>query len=136
MAKQIYLNLPIKDLEKTVTFFTELGFTFEPRFSNEQAACLAVESNIFIMLLTEAFFNTFTERQICDTRSHLEAITAISVENREAVDGMVEKAISMGAAEARPAMDHGFMYVRSFYDLDGHLWEIFSMDMQQAPPAE
>ena len=128
MATQIFVNLPVKDLDKTVQFFTKLGFTFNPRFTDENATCMIVGKDIFVMLLVEKFFKTFTKKEICDTAKDTEVILALSAESREKVDRMISKAIEAGGRESREPQDYGWMYGRGFQDTDGHLWEILYMD--------
>ena len=124
----MFLNLPVKDLNKTIEFFTKLGFTFNPRFTDENATCMIVGKDIFVMLLAERFFKTFTKKEICDTARYTEAIIALTAESREKVDQMISKVIEAGGRESREPQDYGWMYGRGFQDIDGHLWEIFYMD--------
>jgi len=128
MITKLFVNLPIKDLNKTVEFFTKLGFTFNPQFTDENATCMIVGKDIFVMLLVEKFFKTFTKKEISDTTKNTEAIVALSAQSREEVDQMMEKVLDAGGREARDPQDHGWMYGRSFEDINGHLWEIFYMD--------
>ncbi|MFZ0404715.1 MAG: VOC family protein [Nitrososphaeraceae archaeon] len=128
MITNIFVNLPVKDLKKTVEFFTKLGFTFNPQFTDENATCMIVGKDIFVMLLVEKFFKTFTKKEISDTTKNTEAIVALSAQSREEVDQMMEKVLGAGGREARDPQDHGWMYGRSFEDINGHLWEIFYMD--------
>jgi uncharacterized protein len=128
MITNIFVNLPVKDLNKTVEFFTKLGFTFNPQFTDENATCMIVGNDIFVMLLVEKFFKTFTKKEISDTTKNTEAIVALSAQSREEVDQMMEKVLGAGGKEARDPQDHGWMYGRSFEDINGHLWEIFYMD--------
>jgi len=128
MITNIFVNLPVKDLNKTVEFFTKLGFTFNPQFTDENATCMIVGKDIFVMLLVEKFFKTFTKKEISDTTKNTEAIVALSAQSREEVDQMMEKVLNAGGREARDPQDHGWMYGRSFEDINGHLWEIFYMD--------
>ena len=128
MTTQIFVNLPVKDLNKTVEFFTKLGFTFNPKFTDENATCMIVNNDIFVMLLVEKFFKTFTKREICDTTKDTEVIIALSTESRENVDQMINKVIEAGGKESREPQDHGWMYGRSFEDINGHLWEVIYMD--------
>jgi hypothetical protein len=128
MAQQIFVNLPVKDLKKAVEFFTKLGFTFNPQFTDENATCMIVGDNIFVMLLVEDFFKTFIKKEICDATKSTEVLLALSAESRETVDEMVSKAIEAGGTEPREPQDHGWMYGRSFEDVDGHIWEILYMD--------
>ena len=133
MPTQIFVNLPIRDLKKSMDFFGKIGYTFNMQFTNDDATCMIITDTIYAMLLTEPFFKTFTKREICDTKNSIEAIIALSAENREAVDELVNKALAAGGTEPRPVNDMGFMYTRCFEDLDGHLWEIFHMDMSAIP---
>ena len=128
VAKQIFVNLPVKDLGKTIEFFKKLGFEFNPQFTDENATCMVVNENIFVMLLVEKFFKTFTQKEICVTTKNTEVIIALSTESREKVDQMLENVIKAGGKESRKPQDHGWMYGRSFEDLNGHLWEIIYMD--------
>ena len=128
VAKQIFVNLPVKDLGKTIEFFKKLGFEFNPQFTDENATCMVVNDNIFVMLLVEKFFKTFTQKEICVTTKNTEVIIALSTESREKVDQMLENVIKAGGKESRKPQDHGWMYGRSFEDLNGHLWEIIYMD--------
>lgn len=138
MATKIFVNLPVKDLTKTTEFFTKLGYTFNPQFTDENATCMVIDDaqGIYAMLLVEPFFKTFIpNHEIADSEKTKEVLTALSCESREAVDQMMEKALAAGAIEPRPAQDLGFMYGRAFQDLDNHIWELFYMDITQAPPA-
>jgi uncharacterized protein len=128
VVTKIFVNLPVKDLNKTIDFFTKLGFKFNPQFTDENATCMIVGEDIFVMLLVEKFFKTFTKKEICDTSKDTEAIVALSVESREKVDQMINKAIESGGKESREPQDHGWMYGRSFEDINKHLWEIIYMD--------
>ena len=128
MATKIFVNLPVKDLNKTVEFFTKLGFRFNPQFTDENATCMIVGEDIFVMLLVEKFFKTFTKKEICDATKDAEVIVALSAESREKVDQMMNKVIEAGGRESRESQDYGWMYGRSFQDIDGHLWEIVYMD--------
>jgi predicted lactoylglutathione lyase len=128
-GRMIFLNLPVEDLPRARTFYEALGFSIEPRFSDDNAACVVVEpGRIFVMLLVKPFFSTFTTKQICDARTHQEALIALSCPSRDAVDAMVAKALESGGAETgMPAKDHGFMYYATFQDPDGHHWEAIWM---------
>jgi uncharacterized protein len=128
MATSIFVNLPVKNLRKTVEFFTKVGFSFNPQFTDENATCMVIGETIFVMLLVEKFFKTFISKEICDTSRDAEAIIALSLESREKVDQLMSKAIGAGGTEPRKAQDHGWMYGRNFQDIDGHLWEVFWMD--------
>jgi uncharacterized protein len=128
MTTKIFVNLPVQDLNKTIEFFTKLGFRFNPQFTDENASCMIVGEDIFVMLLVEKFFKTFTKKEICDTTKNIEVIVALSAESREKVDQMINKAIEAGGRESREPQDHGWMYGRSFEDINRHLWEIIYMD--------
>jgi uncharacterized protein len=128
MAKQLFVNLPVKDLDKTMAFFASLGFTFNKQFTNEHAACMVISDTNYVMLLTEPFFKGFMKKEIADTRITSEVIVALSADSREEVDTVVKKAMDAGATKYAEPNDHGFMYQHSFQDLDGHLWEVFWMD--------
>lgn len=123
----IFPNIPVKDLKKTMNFFNQLGFTYNDKFTDENAACMIINDTACVMLLTEAFYLSFTTKKIADTSKTSEVMLAISLESKEKVDEILLKAISMGAIEERTE-DMGFMYTRSFHDLDGHTWEFFWMD--------
>jgi len=136
-ARKIFVNLPVRDLKKSMAFFAALGFTFNAQFTDDKAACLIVSDEAFVMLLSEAFFKTFTTRQLCDTASHSECLFALSCTSRDEVNELVNKAIAAGGARAMDSQDHGFMYGWSFYDLDGHHWEVIWMDPAFIqPPAD
>ena len=134
MAKEIFVNLPVKDLKRSVDFSTKLAFTFNPQFTDENATCMIVAENIFAMLLVEKFFKTFTKKELCDTAKSTEVILALSVGSKQEVDAMVQKATHAGGNEPRGPQDHGWMYGRSFQDVDGHLWEVFWMDPKGMGP--
>ena len=134
MTRQIFVNLPVKDLNKTIQFFTKLGFKFNPQFTDENATCMIIDKDSFAMLLIEKFFKTFIpNKEICDAKKSAEAIVAISVESRAKVDEMIKKATEAGGKEYRNAQDYGWMYGRSFEDINGHIWEIFYMDESKMP---
>jgi predicted lactoylglutathione lyase len=128
MATKIFVNLPVKDLSRTVEFFTKLGFTFNPQFTDENATCMIIGEDIYVMLLVERFFKTFTDKEICDVAKDAEVIVALSAESREKVDQMMNRVLEAGGKEFRDPQDHGWMYGRSFQDIDGHLWEIIYMN--------
>jgi len=127
-SRKIFVNLAVKDLGKAVEFFTQLGFSFDPQFTDEHATCMIVSDEAFVMLLAEDRFKDFTKKEIVDSTTHTEAILALSADSKEAVDELVNKALAAGGQPANDAMDHGFMYGWSFQDLDGHLWEVLWMD--------
>lgn len=135
MATKIFVNLPVKDLDKSKEFFTKIGFSINPQFTDDKAACVVISETIYAMILKEEFFKTFTpKKEIVDATKSTEVLIAISVDSKEQVNELLDKAFAAGAKEARPAEDHGFMYARSFEDMDGHIWEVFWMDMNAAPP--
>jgi len=127
-SRKIFVNLAVKDLDKAVEFFTRLGFSFDPRFTDESATCMVVSEEAFVMLLVRDRFKDFTKKEIADSTTHTEAILAVSAESREAVDELAETALAAGAQPANDPMELGLMYGRSFQDLDGHLWEVMWMD--------
>jgi predicted lactoylglutathione lyase len=130
--RKIFVNLAVRDLKKSMEFFSALGFQFDPRFTGDKSACLVVNPDAYVMLLTPAHFKTFTRREPCDTTKATEALLALSCKSRAEVDEMVGKAIARGGRHAMDAQDHGFMYGWSFYDLDGHHWEVLWMDPSPA----
>ena len=132
MATQIFVNLPVKDLEKSVQFFTKLGYTFDPQFNDENATCMIVGENIFVMLLVESFFKTFTRKAVCDATKSTEVLMGLSAESRAKVDELVAKAVAAGGTTPIEPKDHGFMYQHGYQDLDGHLWELFYMEPSAA----
>lgn len=131
--KQIFVNLPVKDLDRSVEFFTKMGFTFNPDFTDENATSMIIGENIFAMLLKEKFFSTFTKKPLADAKTTTEVINAFSVGSRQEVDDIIEKALAAGGKQYKEAEDHGWMYGRNFEDLDGHQWEFFFMDMAAMP---
>lgn len=133
MSKQIFVNLPVKDLTKSIAFFTKLGFSFNAQFTNESATCMNVSETIFVMLLVEPFFEKFTQKEIADAKKTTEVILCLSAESREEVDEMVKLAIEAGGNNPTEKQDHGWMYQHGFEDLDGHLWEIAYMDLTALP---
>lgn len=128
MSTKIFVNLPVKDLKKSMEFFTRLGFSFNPQFTDENAACLVFSESIYAMLLTEKFFKTFVTKEIADTNKTTEVINALFLDSRKAVDELVDKAMQAGAKKYRDSDEMDFMYSRSFSDLDGHLWEVGYMN--------
>ena len=133
MATQIFVNLPVKDLNRSVDFFTKLGYTFNPQFTDEKATCMIISDTIYVMLLVEAFFKSFTNKGIADTSQVNESIICLSAESRADVDSIVAKAVEAGATIATEPQDYGFMYNHGFLDLDGHVWEYTYMDMSAMP---
>lgn len=134
MTKQIFVNLPVKDLKKSIDFFTQIGYTFNPKFSDDTGTCMIISDTIFVMLLTEAKFKEFTKKQLADAHKTTEIIIALNADNKDAVDEIVNKAITAGGTTYAEPTTHGdWMYQRSFADLDGHQWEYFFMDESKFP---
>jgi len=134
MAKQIFINLPVRDVKKAEAFYMAIGGIKNPQFSDETSACIVMSDTIFVMLLTHAKWATFTKKPIVDARRESEVMLALSADNRKSVDTMTEAAAAKGGkADVNPTQDHGFMYGRSFEDPDGHIWEVIFMDMSQIP---
>lgn len=130
---QIFINLPVTELEKSTNLYSNMGFTINPNFSDDSAKCLVFSDSIYLMIMTIERFKTFTNRQITNTKNSLSAIYALSVENLEKVNALADGAIKVGASEPKPLQDHGFMQLRTIEDFDGHTWEIFYMDMSKLP---
>lgn len=128
MARQIYVNLPVKDLKKSMNFFAQLGFEFNMEFTNDQGACLIIGENIYAMLLAENFFKTFTDKPLADAKKSTEVLVCFSTDTRKQVDEFVAKAKQAGGTAPRASQDHGFMYQHGFEDLDGHIWEVVSYE--------
>ncbi len=128
MSTKIFVNLPVKDLNKSIEFFTKLGYTFNPQFTDETATCMIISEDIFAMLLTHDKFKTFTPKEICDATKSTEVLVCLSCESRENVDDQVRKAVAAGGTTYTQPQDHGFMYGHGFQDLDGHIWELMWMD--------
>lgn len=133
MATKIFVNLPVKDLKKSINFFTQLGFNFNPQFTDEQATCMIIGENIFAMLLVEERFRDFTKKPISDAKKSTEVLLALDAESRDAVDAMIRNAVKAGGSTYSDPQDHGWMYGHSFADLDGHQWEILYMDENAIP---
>lgn len=131
MARQIYVNLPVRELERTKAFFAALGFGFDPKYTDENAACMIIGENIFAMLLVEDFFRTFTPKQVCDATKSTEVLVCLSCETRGEVDELVGRAVAAGGTVPREPQDYGFMYGHAFEDLDGHIWELIAMTPQE-----
>lgn len=134
MSRKIFVNLPIKNMERSRAFFGALGFSFNPQFTNDQGACMVIADDIYTMLLVESFFQTFTKKPVADATKTTEVLICLSCESRAEVDELVRKAIAAGGTAPNPAQDHGFMYGHGFTDLDGHVWELMYMDPNAAPP--
>ena len=127
MSTKIFVNLAVKDLKKSIDFFTKLGYTFNQQFTDETATCMIISEHIYVMLLTHNKFKSFIKKEIADSTKTTEAILALTVDSRDEVDLVTNKAVKAGAT-ATDKQDHGFMYSWGFQDLDGHLWEVFWMD--------
>lgn len=132
MSRKIFLNLPVSHLEKSITFFKALGFSLNPEFSGDGAACVVVSDDIFVMLATHAKFREFTPKEVCDTSKAVEVLISLSCSSREEVDSLVAKALSAGGTTYDKPEDFGFMYTHSFVDLDGHGWGL--LHMSGTPP--
>jgi uncharacterized protein len=134
VSKQIFINLPVRDLQKATAFYTAIGATKNPQFSDDTTSCMVLSETIFVMLLTHAKWGIFTKKPLVDARRESEVMLAISAENRKAVDQITDAAgANGGTADVNPKQDHGFMYGRSFEDVDGHIWESVFVDMSQFP---
>lgn len=128
MSHMIFVNLPVSDLRRSVEFWTGLGFGFNEQFTDDNAACMVVNDQACVMLLSEKFFATFTRKELVDAARQTEVIMALSADSREEVDRMAEQALATGGSAANDTQEDGFMYGRSFHDPDGHLWEVLHMD--------
>ena len=135
MATQIFVNLPVKELKRSVDFFSKLGYKFDPKFTDENATCMIVGDNIFVMLLEEDFFKTFTNKTVSDATKSTEVLVCLSCESRGDVDEMVKKAVTAGGTTPMKQQDYGFMYQHGYQDLDGHMWELMYMDPKGPPQA-
>ena len=128
MPTKMFVNFPVHDLKQSMEFFAKLGFTFNPQFTDDTAACMVVGEDSYVMLLTHDKFKIFTPKALCDAATSTEVLVALSAESRANVDDMVRKAVAAGGTTYSEPQDHGFMYGHSFQDLDGHIWEVFYMD--------
>lgn len=135
MVKQLFVNLPVNDLQKSIAFFTALGFTFNAEFTDEKATCMILGENMFAMLLVEPFFKSFIKKEISNAHTTTEVLNALALESREKVDEIMHRALEAGGKENRDVLDYGWMYNRAFEDLDGHIWEVFFMDETKKPKA-
>ncbi len=133
MASKVFINVPVKDLNKSKAFFEGLGYSFNPQFTDEKAACMVISESIYVMMLMESYFSTFTKKPVADAKKTTEVLIALDAESRDEVIGIVSKAKELGATIYTEAQDHGWMYLHSFADLDGHQWEFAYMDMSQMP---
>jgi hypothetical protein len=136
MSTKIFVNLPVADLPRSRAFFGKLGYGFNAQFSNDAGACMVISDDIYCMLLTKPFFQGFTRKPIGDAHQATEVLVCLSAESRDEVNRLVDAAMAAGATEAHDSQDHGFMFGRSFHDLDGHIWEIMWMDPTHVLPAE
>lgn len=138
MTTKIFVNLPVKDLNRTIDFWNKVGYSFNQQFTDENAAALVIddEAGIYAMLLTESFFKTFHKGEIADTATHKEVIVALGVESKDRVNELVDNALAAGATASGEPDDQGFMYSRGFFDPDGHAWEIHWMDPAAVQPQE
>lgn len=127
MPTKIFVNLPVKNLDQSIEFFTHLGYTFNPQFTDETATCMIISEDIFVMLLTEAKFKLFTPKAICDASKSTEVLICLSCDSRAEVDELVRKAVAAGGTTYNDPQDHGFMYGHGYQDLDGHIWELVYM---------
>ena len=128
MATKIFVNFPVKDLRQSMNFFKQLGFSFNPQFTDETAACMKIAEDIYAMLLTHDKFRQFTSKEIADATNTTEVLTCLALESKEKVNEVADKAIAAGGTESREPKDYGFMYQRCIDDLDGHTWELIWMD--------
>jgi uncharacterized protein len=133
MAKKIFINLPVADLQKAMTFYTAIGFTNNPQFTDETAACMVLTEEIYVMLLSHPKFKEFTKKEIGNAFTTASVINSISVDSVEEVNLMSNQALNAGGKETNEPKDYGFMQQRSFQDLDGHLWEVLYMDTTKFP---
>jgi uncharacterized protein len=133
-SRKTFINLPVRDLKRSIEFFTKLGFTFNPQFTDDRTTCMILSEEAFVMLLVHDRFKEFTKKPISDASTATEVLIALSTDSRDAVDAMVKTAVESGGSHAFDKADHGFMYGWSFYDPDGHHWEVFYMDPNAVPP--
>ena len=131
MINKIFVNLPVKDLDKSMGFFKAIGFSFNPQFTDKTAACMVMSDDIYAMLLTHDKVKEFSKKEIADAHKTTEVLTALAVENKAKVHQLADNALKAGAKETYPPKDYGFMFARSFEDPDGHIWEVFWMDQAQ-----
>ena len=134
-TRKLFVNLPVENLDKSVEFFTKLGFEFNPTFTDENATCMILSEDAYVMLLVKPFFKTFTSKDLSDTTTQIQVILALSADSRDEVDELVRTALESGGTPANETQDHGLMYSSSFHDLDGHLWEVLWMDPDFDPGA-
>jgi len=128
MSTKIFVNLPVKDLQRSIDFYSKLGYAFNPQFTDETATCMIVSDDIYVMLLTYAKFKEFTPKPICDATKSTEVIVCLSCNDRAHVDDLVRKAVAAGGTTHAEPKDYGFMYQHGYQDSDGHIWELVYMD--------
>jgi predicted lactoylglutathione lyase len=133
MQSQVFINLPVKDSEKSMEFYTKMGFTVNPQFSDDTAKCLVWSENIFVMIMTHEKFKTFATKPLADTKNNIAGLFSLSVESIDKVNEIVDNAVKAGGIEPKPMLDYGFMQLRNVEDFDGHTWEIFYMDVSKIP---
>lgn len=135
MTKQIFINLPVNDLQKSMDFYATLGFTNNPQFSDDTAKCMVWSDSIFVMLLSHEKFSSFTKKPLADTKTNIAGLFSLSVESVDAMNTIMEKGLVAGGIEPNPMRDYGFMQQRTIEDFDGHTWEVFYMDITKFPQA-
>jgi uncharacterized protein len=133
MAKQIFINLPVQNLQKSFDFYTSLGFTNNPQFSDDTAKCMVWCENIFVMLLTHEKFKNFTTKPIADTKTKIAGLFSLSLESVDEINELMTNGLNAGGIEPTEMKDYGFMQQRTIEDFDGHTWEIFYMDVSKFP---
>lgn len=131
--KQVFINLPVNDVERSANFYTQLGFTNNPQFSDDQSKCMVWSDNIFVMIMSHEKIKTFSSKPVADTRNYLAGLFALSVDSLDKVNEIAESGLKAGGIEPTPMTDYGFMQLRRIEDFDGHTWEIFFMDMAKFP---
>ncbi|WP_295116954.1 VOC family protein [uncultured Chitinophaga sp.] len=134
--KQVFINLAVKDVEKSMDFYTRIGFSINPQFSDDQTKCMVWSDTIFVMIMSHEKFSSFTKKPLADTKNGIAALFALSAESVDKVNEIVENGLAAGGTEPMPMMDYGFMQLRKIEDFDGHTWEIFFMDMTKIPTQE
>jgi predicted lactoylglutathione lyase len=136
MANQIFINLAVNDLQKSMEFYSALGFKNNPKFSDNSAKCMVWGDNIFVMIMTKERFSTFATKPIADTKSNVAALFSLSVESLDVVNSIMSNGLAAGGTEVNELKDYGFMQPRTIEDFDGHTWEIFYMDISKFPPEQ
>lgn len=134
--KQIFINLPVRDVNKSQEFYTQLGFTINPQFSDDQSKCMVWSEHIFVMIMSHEKLATFMKKPVADTKNSIASWFALSVESSEKLNEFLENGLRAGGTEPTPLKDYGFMQLRNLEDLDGHTWEVFFMDMTKIPTQE